>query len=76
MIIGAVVALLWILLNGANYLASNPESAPQQAAGAAMTMVGLIFPYVIFRIVTTVQSYKQQEKLIELLSDKKSKSQS
>jgi hypothetical protein len=75
MIIGAVVALLWILFIGASYLTSNPESAPQQAAGAAMTMVGLIFPYVIFRIITTVHLHKQQEKLIELLSDKKSKSQ-
>ena len=42
---------IWAVLVGLNWLISNPESAPQQAALAGQTLVLLCIPYCIIAVI-------------------------
>lgn len=46
---------------------SNVQSAPQQAALAAMACVSLIFPYIVFRIFSYEATLQLQKRNNELL---------
>lgn len=50
----------WLSIGGAN-------GAPQQCAIAAMSMVGMLFPYILARLACASKSLSNQEKIIQLL---------
>jgi hypothetical protein len=66
---GLVILFIWVagVFIGYQIDMGHAQGAPQQAAGAAMACVSLIFPYILFRIISFEGTATSQKKTIELL---------
>jgi hypothetical protein len=64
-------AIIWVVFVGIVYIDLPYKNAQLQAANAANVLIGIIFPYVLYRIGATAIMLKQQETIIKLLKGDK-----